>query len=413
MSDTPKGMRRHIVIAGRCNAGKSRLFNALAREEIAIISSTPGTTADPVEKALEIAPLGPVVLIDTAGIDDAAGSLGRKRASRSLDMLGRADMAILVTNGEQWGNAEAELAARLQADHTPFVVARNKSESGLMPVADWRRQHGLPGAIACVDVSARENLGLEALLTALAALDAGDDARPFLADLVPANGLVLMAVPIDSGAPKGRLILPQVQAIRDCLDGGVVCMVAREKELARALEGARPDLAVCDSQVVRMADALIPPDIPLTTFSILMARLKGDLSGLAVGARALAGLQPGDAVLIQEACSHHAQKDDIGRVKIPALLHTLAGGDLDIRFAQGRELAPYDPGLKAIIHCGGCMLTPAQMRVRQTRAGNAGIPMTNYGMTIALCQGILPRVLAPFPEALAVFRGIPARDLGC
>lgn len=402
MQDTPKGLRRHIIILGRRNAGKSCLFNTLARQEIAIVSATPGATADPVEKTLEIAPLGPVVLIDTAGIDDP-GELGQKRVERSFAMLHRADLAILATDGDLWDEVESGLLARLKDSNIPFLVVRNKMELGLAPLAAWRKSADLDENIPCLDVSARERTGVDSIVAALVSLAGKDEEKPLLADLLPENGSVLLIVPLDSGAPKGRLILPQVQAIRDCLDGGKICITATEKQLPEALRRIRPDLAVCDSQVVRQAAEDIPESIPLTTFSILMARFKGDLTSLAAGAGALRQLRPGDAVLIQEACSHHAQQDDIGRVKIPALLRKLAGGDLKISFAQGNELLPYDAELKAIVHCGACVMTARQMRNRQIQASEAAIPMTNYGMAISLCQGVLPRTLAIFPQALAAF----------
>lgn len=402
MQDTPKGLRRHIVVAGRRNAGKSSVFNALSRQEIAIVSSTPGTTTDPVEKTMELAPLGPVVLIDTAGIDDP-GELGQKRVNRSMATLSRADLAIIVTNGDEWGEPETELIMHLKNANVPFLIARNKMDNGLSPLPSWRVSASLTPDIPVIDVSAKQKLGLEAVVSSLAALTGAEDTRPLASDLLPPDGIVLLVVPIDSGAPKGRLILPQVQTIRDCLDAGKICMTAREKELSQALSRLRPDMIICDSQVVKQVVAQTPADIPLTTFSILMARMKGNLADFAAGARALAKLAPGDTVLIQEACSHHAQKDDIGRVKIPALLRKLAGGELDIRFAQGKELAPYAEDIKAIVHCGACVITARQMEARQRQANAAAIPMTNYGMAISLCQGILPRVLTLFPEALAAF----------
>lgn len=402
MGGAPKGLRKHIVLAGRRNAGKSRLFNALARQDVAIVSHMSGSTTDPVEKTLEISPLGPVVLIDTAGMDDL-GELGQKRVERSLAMLARADLAILVADGDAWGQMENDLLERLKAADIPFLIARNKMENGLMPEEEWRKAIGLDKNIPCLDISAKEKTGMEEIVAALAALAGVEEERPLLGDLLPQNGLAFLVAPIDSGAPKGRLILPQVQAIRDTLDNGQICMICTEKQLGQALDRIRPDIVVCDSQVVKQAAEHTPQDIPLTTFSILMARFKGDLTGFARGARALDKLRPGDAVLIQEACSHHAQKDDIGRVKIPALLAKRAGGGLDIRFAQGKEAAEYDSDIKAIVHCGACMLTRRQMCNRQRQAAEAGIAMANYGMAISLCQGILPRALALFPEALAAF----------
>lgn len=404
MRETPKGLRRHIAILGRRNAGKSTLFNSLARQRASIVSDTPGTTTDPVEKTMELAPLGPVVLLDTAGVDDE-GELGLMRASRSFDILNRSDLGIIVTCGDVWDESEADLARRLKKGNIPFLIARNRGEGNVCDQAAWLAQRNLDADLPLVDIEAKEGRGVGRLVAALAALAGANDAeKTLLADLLPENGLVVLVVPLDTGAPKGRLILPQVQAIRDCLDGRKICAVATEKQLGALLSklAAPPDLVVCDSQVVKLAAAQTPANIPLTTFSILMARFKGDLTAFAKGAAALEKLRPGDAALIQEACSHHAQKDDIGRVKIPRLLRELAGGELDIRHAQGKELVAYDKDVRAIIHCGACVITRKQMLARQANAGE--IPMTNYGMAISLCQGILPRALELFPEALAAYR---------
>lgn len=402
MQDTPRGLRKHIVLIGRRNAGKSRLVNALSRQEVSIVSSRAGATTDPVEKTLELKPLGPVVLIDTAGVDDE-GELGEKRVLRTLQILQRADLAILVTDGDRWGDAERQLQARLVAAGAPYVIARNKQELGLTEVERWRRGTGLGGDAPVVDVSAALGYGLDGLVASLASLAGLDEDRPLLGDLLPEGGQVLLVAPVDSGAPRGRLILPQAQAIRDCFDHGHICTVVTEKQLPLVLSRFTPDLLVCDSQVAGLVCRIVPAGTPLTTFSILMARFKGDLSAFARGARALASLKPGDAVLIQEACSHHAQKDDIGRVKIPNLLRKMAGGDLRLSFAQGKELAPYAADIKVIIHCGACVITGKQMERRQRMAAEHGIPMTNYGVAICCVQGLLPRALQLFPEALAAF----------
>lgn len=404
MMDTPKGLRRHIAIMGRRNAGKSTLMNALARQTVAIVSPQAGTTTDPVEKTMEIAPMGPVVLIDTAGIDDE-GEIGRQRIERSRSIQARSDIAVLVTDGEIWEDPEQELARSLIGQKVPFVVARNKMERNGSALEKWRRETGLPEDITIVDISARENIGLERLVKALAGLDVEESgAKPLLADLLPPGGLVLLIVPLDTGAPKGRLILPQVQAIRDCLDGGRICMVSTEKEGPGAIARLKPDLVVCDSQVAGAAARMTPKDVPFTTFSILMARNKGNLAEFAAGAAALEKLRPGDTVLIEEACSHHAQKDDIGRVKIPALLNKMCGGGLNIRHHQGKEPGAYGEDIKAVVHCGACVITRRQMLVRQAGAGRANIPMTNYGMAMTLGQGILERALEPFPEALTAWK---------
>lgn len=413
MRETPKGLRAHIAIAGRRNTGKSSLLNALSGQNAAIVSEQPGATTDPVEKTMELAPLGPVVFIDTAGNDDK-GALGALRVERSMNILKRSDCAIIVTSGETWEEAEQALVKTLDEAGTPFLIVRNKLDlapTGFMESRAWAAKAGLPPDIPVIDISTKDGRGLEEARKALASLSASkDDAKPLLADLAPASGLVLLVAPLDSGAPKGRLILPQVQAIRDCLDGHCICMITTEDQFKNTLKklATQPDLIVCDSQVVKKICAEAPRHIPLTTFSILMARFKGNLPEFAKGAAALATLKPGDSALIQEACSHHPQKDDIGRVKIPRLLQNMAAGPLDIKFAAGKEITDYDKqnlkDVKAIVHCGGCVITGKQMEMRQNLARAHNIPMTNYGMALSLATGVLERTLAPFPEALQAFK---------
>lgn len=406
MRDAPKGLRRHIAVMGRRNAGKSSLLNAICGQEAAIVSDQPGTTTDPVEKTMELEGFGPIVWVDTAGIDDE-GSLGQKRMRRSLEIMRRMDAAILVTEGDVWGPWEKELAARMRELRLPFIVARNKTD--LEPAAPARNrgaQWGVDSPI--VDISAKKGAGIEELLGALAGLFSGgeNEGGALLADLVPPGGLVVLVVPLDSGAPKGRLILPQTMAIRDCLDHGRLCLLARPGEYEAALGrlAAKADLVACDSQVLRQVADSTPPEIPLTTFSILMARLKGNLALFARGAGALGKLRPGDRVLVQEACSHHAGDEDIGKVKIPAMLRRLAGGDLDIRFAHGKEITELDMAPRAIVHCGGCVITRRQMLARQELAREKSLPMTNYGMAISLAQGLLERTLGLFPDALRALK---------
>ena len=397
-------MRLHIGLFGRRNVGKSSLLNALSGQNAALVSPTPGTTTDPVEKVMEMPPLGPVVFVDTAGLDDA-GELGRLRVERSLQALARVDVALLITDGP-WGTAEEDAVRLLRARHIPFMVVCNKADT------DADLPEGMAATLQdspCIRASALSGQGLDAIRKALADLAgrAADSAQaaPLLADLLPSQGLALLVTPIDTGAPRGRLIMPQVQAIRDCLDNGRLCMVVTEARLSAALAslGKAPDLLVCDSQVVQAVAHAIPQSLPMTTFSILMARLKGDLSALVRGAAALTRLAPGDAVLIQEACSHHPQKDDIGRVKLPRLLEKLAGGPLRFSWHGGRDFSAYDADCKAIVHCGGCVMTRRQMLVRQGAAAESCIPMTNYGLAISLAQGVLRRALQPFPYALRAF----------
>ena len=375
-----------------------------------IVSDTPGTTTDPVEKTLELDPVGPVVFIDTAGIDDegALGALRRERSERALD---RTDVALLVTDGA-WGRDEEALEAAFAARKLPYLVVANKADladgtpGGQLPVTvrDALARRG----IAVVAASALLGQGLDAVRERIAMLAPEHAiAQPhMLSDLVPPGGLVVLVVPIDLGAPKGRLILPQVQAIRDLLDGDQMCLVVKERELRAALErlSAPPDLVVCDSQVVLKAAADTPPGVPLTTFSILMARLKGDLVELARGAAAIERLGPGDRVLIAEACTHHPLADDIGRVKIPRWLRQYAGGDIEIDVAAGKELSEDMAAYALVVHCGGCVINRGNMLARLRAARRAGVPMTNYGLAISLTQGVLPRALGPFPAALDAFR---------
>ena len=410
MQDTPRGLRLHIGIYGRRNVGKSSLLNGLVGQGASIVSDTPGTTTDPVEKTLELDPVGPVVFIDTAGIDDegALGALRRERSERAQD---RTDVALLVTDGA-WGLDEEALADAFTARKLPYFVVANKADiaegtpGGTLPPTVLKALAGR--GIPVVSASALLGQGLDAVRERIAMLAPEHAiAQPhMLSDLVPPGGLVVLVVPIDLGAPRGRLILPQVQAIRDLLDGDQMCLVVKERELRAAQErlSAPPDLVVCDSQVVLKAAADTPPGVPLTTFSILMARLKGDLVELARGAAAIERLGPGDRVLIAEACTHHPLADDIGRVKIPRWLRQYAGGDIEIDVTAGKELSDDMAAYALVVHCGGCVINRGNMLARLRAARRAGVPMTNYGLAISLTQGVLPRALGPFPAALDAFR---------
>lgn len=404
MKDAPKGLRTHIALLGKRNAGKSSLLNAMANQEVAIVSQTPGTTTDPVEKTMELKPLGPVVLTDTAGIDDV-GLLGEARMDKSRAIMKRADLAVVVTDGASWDETEQDLAMWLEKAQIPWLIARNKADLSSLPAAEeWKNQNGIDVKIPVADLSALKRQGIGELVDKLAKLAPEQQEKPLLADLLPVNGVVFFVAPIDTGAPKGRLILPQAQAIRDILDGRKICMVMTEEQLPVALRKTTPDLVVCDSQIVRKVAEETPESIPLTTFSILLARAKGDLAGFARGARVLKNLKPGDEVVMQEACSHHPQEDDIGRVKIPRLLQKLAGGELKFTMLAGKEIPDYPRSAKVIVHCGGCVITKANMRARQNYAEKMGIPTANYGMAISVAQGVIERVLQPFPEALAAYR---------
>ena len=405
MQDTPKGLRLHIGLFGKRNSGKSTLMNALIGQSVSIVSAHPGTTTDPVEKAYELAPLGAVVFVDTAGLDDE-GELGALRVRKTRAVLERVDLALIVVDDGRIGPLEQELIATLREQKTPFVIVFNKAD---LAQPDKAQLMDLAADnIESVVVCAAQGSGIDTLREAMLrqAPEGGlEDAR-LIGDLIGPGDVVVLVVPIDLGAPKGRLILPQVQTLRDILDSDATGLMVKERELTAALErlNAPPRLVVCDSQVVLKVAADTPRGIPLTTFSILMARFKGDMIGLAEGAGALARLRPGDRVLISEACSHHALADDIGRVKIPRWLRQFAGGNLDVDVKSGKDfpddLSPY----ALIVQCGGCTVTRRQMLARQYRAARQGVPMTNYGMAISVVQGVLDRSLQCFPAALDAYR---------
>lgn len=403
-TDSPKGVCPHVVLAGRRNAGKSSLINAICGQEIAIVSSIPGTTTDPVEKKMELLPFGPIVLIDTAGLDDI-GQTGKSRIRRSREMLNRADAIILVTDGTVWGHAEEELIKKVGESELSCIIAVNVKDSvetsQIRDFVESIARFGHPVLL----VSPEEGRGIPELKNSLARKlleDQMEEGKIFADLLADLPGPLMLVVPIDSGAPKGRLILPQAQTIRECLDENRMCVVITEKQLDNCTDflAEDPALVICDSQIVQLAAQNIPARIPLTTFSILMARLKGNLGSFAEGAKKLAHLNKNSRVLIMEACTHHPQADDIGRVKIPALLKKMAGNNLDIHFHAGRNMPEDNEYWDLIIHCGGCMLTSRQMRERQRWAHDRGISMTNYGMTISHAQGVLARSLEIFPELL-------------
>ncbi|WP_319237788.1 [FeFe] hydrogenase H-cluster maturation GTPase HydF [uncultured Propionivibrio sp.] len=405
MLETPKGLRLHIGIFGRRNSGKSTLMNALIGQSVSIVSDQPGTTTDPVEKTFELAPLGPVVFIDTAGLDDE-GDLGALRIEKTRQVLERVDVALIVVDAGGMTATERDLMATLRAANTPFAVVFNKSDLGEPPAEQLAQLAA--DAIETVSISAATGLGIDRVKEALfrqAPESSIEDPR-LVGDLIGPGDLVVLVVPIDLGAPKGRLILPQVQTMRDILDSDAVGLMVKERELAAALArmSDKPRLVVCDSQVVNKVSADTPPDIRMTTFSILMARFKGDMIGLAEGAGAISRLKPGDKVLIAEACSHHALADDIGRVKIPRWLRQYAGGNLDIEVRSGKDFPEDLSSYALIVQCGGCTVTRKQILVRQYRAAQQGVPMTNYGMAISVSQGVIERALECFPAAQDAYR---------
>jgi [FeFe] hydrogenase H-cluster maturation GTPase HydF len=404
MRNTPKGFRLHIGIFGRRNVGKSSLLNALTRQQVSIVSDVAGTTTDPVEKPMELLPVGPVLFIDTAGIDDV-GALGELRVARTLQVFDRTDVGIIVLEAGQWGPFEEGMLDELGRRETPVIVVSNKADLAPPPAELAARLKGLKVPLVATVASRGE--GILDLREALirTAPEEFINAPAIIGDLVPAGELVVLVVPIDLEAPKGRLILPQVQAIRDCLDVDAYCMVVKERELRDALDRLKrpPRLVVTDSQGFLKVAGDTPPDVPLTSFSICFARYKGDLPEFVRGAMAIDSLSPGDHVLVAEACSHHPIGEDIGRVKIPRWLMQYVGGKLDVTSVQGHDfpedLSPY----KLVVHCGACMWNRREMLSRIIRCRKAGVPITNYGLTIAYSLGIFERALSPFPAALEVY----------
>jgi [FeFe] hydrogenase H-cluster maturation GTPase HydF len=407
MSTAPKGLRLHIGFFGRRNVGKSSLLNAITRQQVSIVSEVAGTTTDPVEKPMELLPLGPVLFIDTAGIDEA-GSLGALRVEKTRQALERTEIAVLVAEPGVWGEFEEGLLSDFAAQKTPTVVVFNKTD---VAVANAELVERLREAkLHVVQASAVTGKGLTELREALLDLAPPDfiDSPAIAGDLVGPGELAILVVPIDKEAPKGRLILPQVQTIRDLLDSDALCMVVKERELRTALDRLKtpPKLVVTDSQAFLKVAADTPPEVPLTSFSILMARFKGDLAAQVEGTLAVEKLRSGDRVLIAEACTHHPIGEDIGRVKIPRWLTQYTGVKLDFVPMQGRDFPEDLASYKLVIHCGACMWNRRQMLSRILQCQQAGVPITNYGLTIAYSLGIFARALGPFPAAMTRYQAL-------
>ena len=402
MTATPKGFRLHIGIFGRRNVGKSTLLNLVAGQEVSIVSPIEGTTTDPVEKPMEFIPLGPVLWIDTAGIDDA-GDLGELRTAKAKRIIERIDLAIIVLH-KDWGEFEQALYDEFLMRKTPVIVVANKTD---LDGSD-RIPAGLPQGVCPVMMAAADGMGLEELRQAILAAAPAEfvESPAILRDLVPSGSCVVLVTPIDKEAPKGRMILPQVQALRDALDGDCRALVVKETQFASALADLKhpPALVVTDSQAFKLVASLVPPDIPMTGFSVLYARTKGDLAAFARGAAAIGRLRDGDVVLVAESCTHHREDDDIGRVKLPALISKKSGAKPEFRFVSGHDFPIDLSGVKLIAHCGACMTNRRAVLSRIAAANAAGVPIANYGIAIAYCLGLLDRALEPFPEALAAFK---------
>ncbi|MCL2689426.1 MAG: [FeFe] hydrogenase H-cluster maturation GTPase HydF [Chitinispirillia bacterium] len=397
----PKSLRLQIGIFGRTNVGKSSFLNTITSQDVSIVSPLPGTTTDVVEKVMEFRPAGPVVFLDTAGIDDKS-QLSSDRIQRTSALFDRADVFVVITENEIWGEYEESIREKAESKKASLIVIVNKSD--VHPLSDNFRDELLsitPNVMSCsCTVSSSGETVISAFRELLTACVPEEFLSPqaIVNDLIPKNGLAVLVVPVDAGAPKGRLIMPQVQTIRDILDGDSTVVVVKESQYSSALSmlNGKPDIVICDSQVVQNVAEQTPVDVPCTTFSVLFARLKGDLEEAARGALSISKLKAGDKVLIAEACTHHAAEDDIGRVKIPRWLKEYTGIDLQIDTCCGRDYPENLEQYALIIHCGACTLTRREMLGRSIKAVEKNVPITNYGLAISCFKGVLNRVIEPF-----------------
>jgi len=409
MQKTPKSLRLHIGLFGRTNVGKSSFLNMTAGQDTAIVSDLPGTTSDVVEKTMELLPLGPVVFLDTAGFDDVS-VLSELRIAKAKKVFNQSDVIVLVVEPNIWGGYEDAILEEAKTRKIPFIIVVNKVDLKV-PQDDFiegiKKKTEKFFLCSSMDIGGRDTY-VNALKSRLIEICPADflNPPPLIADLLPAGGLAVLIVPIDLQAPKGRIILPQVQTIRDALDNDAACLIVKEREYASVLNGLKnlPDIAVCDSQVVLKMIADTPRNLKCTTFSILFSRYKGDLIEAAKNVSAIDRLKPGDKVLIAEACAHHPIEDDIGRVKIPRWLRQYTGCDLKIDIVSGRDYPDNLSEYKLIIHCGSCMLTRRETLYRLQQAKEYRVPITNYGICISFLQGVVERVLSPFPAALDAFQ---------
>ena len=414
MNETPTGERIHIGFFGRRNAGKSSVLNAVIGQELAVVSDVKGTTTDPVYKSMELLPLGPVTVIDTPGIDDE-GDLGALRVKKSYQVLNKTDAAVIVMDCKTgFGEEEKQLFAKIQEKQIPCVFVYNKIDQVVCP-ADIEKETEETLKKSCLEikkqavpvllVSALTGTGITELKETIAKIaKTQENTRPLVADLISPSDFVVLVVPVDKAAPKGRLILPQQQTIRDILDAGAVSIVVKDNELKDTLEkiGKKPRLVITDSQAFGKVSQITPEDIPLTSFSILFARYKGELDTMIAGVAALNKIQTGDKILICEGCTHHRQCGDIGTVKLPNWIRQFTGAEPEFTFTSGTEFPDDLTSYKMVIHCGGCMLNAKEMKYRINCACDQNVPVTNYGMTIAYIHGVLERSLKPFPKAAAL-----------
>lgn len=402
---TPRGMRIRIGLFGRRNVGKSSLLNAITRQQVSIVSDIAGTTTDPVEKSMEFLPLGTVMFIDTAGIDDA-GALGELRIQKTMKVIEQTDIGIIVTEASLWGEFEQNLLSILKKENCPTIVVFNKIDEKKQNPEIINILNSLN--IPHVETSATQGKGILELRELMLKICPEEcvNSPSIVADLVGPKEFALLVVPIDKEAPKGRLILPQVQTIRDLLDHDAFTLVVKEHELKQALDclKQKPKLIVTDSQAFLKVAADTPADIPMTSFSILFSRFKGNLISQLEGTLTIDNLKPGDKILIAESCSHHPIGEDIGRVKIPRWLEQYVGGKLDFDIVQGHDFPQNLSSYQLVIQCGSCMLNRRETLSRLLKCHQANVPCTNYGLTIAYSLGIIERALGPFPAALELYK---------
>ena len=395
MNQTPASERIHIGFFGKRNAGKSSVVNKVTGQTLAIVSPVKGTTTDPVYKTMELLPMGPVMIIDTPGIDDE-GRLGELRVKKTYQVLNKTDVAVLVVDGTVGiTNVDQEMIRMFKEKDIPYIVVFNKK--------DLCEQCSNMEGVLSIWVSAEKGDGIHELKEKIAALSRQEESeKRIVGDMILPGDFVVLVVPVDSAAPKGRLILPQQQTIRDILDAGGITVVVKDSELKDALDGLgrKPKMVITDSQAFDKVSKITPEDIMLTSFSILFARYKGSLESTVKGAAGLNKLKDGDKVLISEGCTHHRQCEDIGTVKIPRWIERYTGKKLVYEWSSGTEFPEDLSDYSLVVHCGGCMLNEREMKYRQKQAGIQGVPMTNYGILIACTQGILKRSLMPFPEIL-------------